>query len=300
VSNLKWYKGNLHTHSHGFKESPHSASNALKWYADHGYDFLCMTEHDHLVDYDFDRLLLIPGQEVGKAMKSQKGTVHINGFGITRTVEFVDAWDVLPTIQANVNAVIEAGGLASINHPNDRYSFDHREILQTPGARFVEIYNGGGTSKNNDGGPGRMSCEEIWDGVLSGGMVIWGIATDDAHTYDEDLPTRAYPGRGWVHLRAEELTVPAILAALNAGEFYASTGVTLSSLDWSQASISLEVSPVEGVTYTTTFSGRNGAVLATSDGARAAYAIKGNEGYVRATVRSSTGKKAWTQPVFLK
>ena len=43
----------------------------------------------------------------------------------------------------------------------------------------------------------------------------------------------------------------------------------------------------------------NGRVLSERIGTAAHYSIKGDEGYVRATVISSTGAKAWVQPVFL-
>jgi len=43
--------------------------------------------------------------------------------------------------------------------------------------------------------------------------------------------------------------------------------------------------------------GRGGRVLAEVAGASAHYEIRGDEGYVRATVTDSNGRRAWTQPV---
>jgi hypothetical protein len=65
-------------------------------------------------------------------------------------------------------------------------------------------------------------------------------------------------------------------------------------------SISLEIEQESDFIYTTTFSGKDGEVLAEEIGLTASYSIKGDEGYIRATVRSSSGGKAWTQPVFVK
>ena len=199
----RWYKGNLHTHTSLLGSTgPASPENVVRWYKQHGYDWLGITDHNVLTEYETDEMVMVRGQEVGKHMPSGNGPIHINGFGISRSVEFVDLEEKVPTMQANIDAVLAAGGMASLNHPNDRNSFTHEHVLQTTGASFIEVFNGGGPSKNNDGGNGRPSSEETWDGVLSGGQRLYGIATDDAHTYDEFRSDRANPGRGWVWVRA--------------------------------------------------------------------------------------------------
>lgn len=140
----------------------------------------------------------------------------------------------------------------------------------------------GNSSVNNLGGPGKPSCEEIWDGVLSSGRAIFGVATDDAHHYRDFTFARANPGRGWVVARATELTQEAIIEALATGDFYASTRVTLSDLDLSTESISLKIEQEGDFLYRTSFTGRNGVVLAETTDLEATYRPKGDEGYVRA------------------
>ena len=241
---------------------------------------------------------MIRGEEVGRAM-ANGGTVHVNGFGISRTVDFVDAGDVVSTMQASVDAVLDAGGIACLNHPNFRWGFNHEQIARVTGPLLMEVYNGGGLSKNNDGDSNRPSCEEIWDKVLTAGIQIYGIAADDAHIYDEFLPERANPGRGWVYVRASELTEESVLDALSTGEFYASTGVTLLELSTSLDSISLTIEPIGNQLFTTRFIGKDGIVLSEGSGLQASYTIQGDEGYLRARVLSSSGAKAWIQPLFL-
>ena len=65
-----------------------------------------------------------------------------------------------------------------------------------------------------------------FDAVHEGVAHEDGLATDDAHDHHGrgDVST---PGRGWVWVRAAELTPAAIITALRAGDFYASTGVRL-------------------------------------------------------------------------
>ena len=295
-----WYKGNLHTHTSLLGSTgPESPDNVVRWYAQHGYDWLSITDHNVLTEYETDELVMVRGQEVGKHMPSGNGPIHVNGFGITRTVEFIDLDEKVPTMQASIDNILAVGGMASLNHPNDRDSFLHEHVLQTAGASFIEVFNGGGPSKNNDGGNGRPSSEETWDGILSGGQRIYGIATDDAHTYDEFRPDRANPGRGWVCVRANSLTEETILSALKQGEFYASTGIELMHVTTTPSAVSFDIRERQGESYLTKFVGMDGRVLSEQLGPCPRYEISGDEGYVRASVTSSDGAKAWVQPVFL-
>ena len=199
-------------------------------------------------------------------------------------------------MQANVDAIVEAGGIASINHPNYGWAFDHREISRVEGASLLGVFNGH-PAVNLFGAPDKPSYEEIWDGVLSAGRVIFGVATDDSHNYHDFAPWLSNPGRGWVMVRADELTQEAIVDGLASGRFYATTGVTLTRLECSAENIVLEIDQDDFI-YTTRFTGKDGVMLAESTDPSAEYRAGGHEDYVRATVISSSGPRAWTQPVF--
>ena len=165
------------------------------------------------------------------------------------------------------------------------------------GASLLEVFNGH-PAVNLFGAPGKPSYEGIWDGVLSAGRVIFGVATDDSHNYHDFAPWLSNPGRGWVMVQADELTQEAIVDGLASGRFYASTGVTLTRLECSAESIVLEIDHEHDFIYTIRFTGKDGVVLAESTGPAAEYRADGHEEYVRATVISSSGPRAWTQPVF--
>ena len=51
--------------------------------------------------------------------------------------------------------------------------------------------------------------------------------------------------------------------------------------------------------YRIQFIGSGGRILQESEGAAAAYAVRGDEGYVRAKVIDSNGRMAWGQPEFI-
>ncbi len=303
MSGAQWYKGNIHTHtteSDG-DEDPHKV---VSWYRRHGYDFLVLSDHNHLtlLNYGggrrrFRKPLMVPGEEVSVRLNRGDTPIHINGVGISRVVEPIDAGGVVETLQANVDAIVEAGGIASINHPNYQWAFDHREISRVEGASLLEVFNGHPVA-NVYGAADKPSYEAIWDGVLTAGRVIFGVATDDSHNYHDFAPWLSNPGRGWVMVQADELTQDAIVDGLASGEFYASTGVTLTRLDCSAESIELEIEQERDFIYTTRFTGKDGELLAESTGTTAEYSAVGDETYIRATVVSSSGPRAWVQPVF--
>ena len=296
----RWFKGNLHTHT---TESDGDANpqQVVKWYKNHGYDFLVLSDHNHRTILDHDNqlgLVMIPGEEVSAKLLSGEIVVHINGIGITKVVEPVDAQNVVETIQANVDAVISAGGIAQINHPNTQWAIGHEDILQVNGLTLFEVYNGG-IGANNEGGIGKLSSEDMWDKILSAGHKIFGVATDDAHHYSDFNHTSANPGRGWVFIESENLSPEAILTSLSTGKFYFSTGVELNKLKLSSNVISLQIKQIRNYMYSTTLIGTDGIVLSQKDGVDILYECKGNEGYVRVAITSSYGTKAWTQPIFI-
>jgi hypothetical protein len=224
-----------------------------------------------------------------------------------------------------------------VNHPNFGWSLTAEDIAAVRGARFFEVYNGH-PLVNNRGDALRAGTERIWDVALTlrlsqGGDVLYGLATDDAHYYHETGPRAPNPGRGWVMVRADRLAPEALVAAMERGDFYASSGVAITEVRRKRGRIALRIRPERGVTYTTHFIGTRrgydpasepvrdsagrdltrryapevGAILATVPGTTPSYELAGDELYVRATVVSSKRKdnpvvageveRAWVQPL---
>ena len=294
-----WYKGNLHTHTTK-SDGDADPEVVVAWYKQHCYDFLVLSDHNHrtILDHETDGgPLMIPGEEVSVMILGGEVPIHLNGIGISRVVEPIDAGVVAETLQANMNAIIDAGGIAQINHPNLFWAFDDEDIARVRGASLLEVYNAHPYT-NSEGGLNKPSAENIWDRVLSTGQVIFGVATDDAHNYSDFTVDLANPGRGWVVVRASELSAEAIVKSLATGQFYFSTGVELAGLETSDETLSLEIAQHLDYVYHTRFIGKEGELLSECDGLVASYDIQGEEGYVRASIRSSYGTRAWTQPVF--
>ena len=148
--------------------------------------------------------------------------------------------------------------------------------------------------------PGFLSPTQIWDNVLSAGVPIFGVASDDSHHYHDFSPDMyKNPGRGWVMVEAEGLETDAVVEALASGKFYSSTGVFLGELRSSEDEVSLKIRRRRDALFLTRFIGKDGTVHGEQVGREVAYRPTGDEGYIRAHVTSSSGLQAWTQPVFL-
>ena len=171
------------------------------------------------------------------------------------------------------------------------------DMLAAKDLTHFEVYNGH-PGVNNPGGGGSISLEEMWDGLLTAGRRVYGIAVDDAHHFKKFGKEFSNPGHGWVWVRASALDDASIVAALERGDYYSSTGVKLRDLRIEGMEIALDIEHADWEKLTTYFIGDGGKVLAKSIDDRPRYRLTGSERFVRARVESSTGARAWTQPVF--
>lgn len=302
-SGCSWLKGNTHTHTtESDGDSPPEV--VARWYKDHGYDFLILSDHNvlldpatlaHLVDSTF---LLIPGEEVTTSF--DRRPVHVNGLNLRELVEPREGATLVSTIQANVDAVRGKDGIPHINHPNFGWAFGARELAQVENNRLLEIFNGH-PDVHNQGGGGYPGMEEVWDVLLTQGTRIYGIAVDDAHHFQGEFSRdRANPGRGWVAVQAPAREAGAIMAALEEGRFYASTGVVLEDVRVDASRMEIRIRPRGSFRFTTTFIGSGGRILKTVHGTEAAFELNAPEFYVRARVEDSGGAVAWVQPVWVE
>lgn len=303
---LRWYKGNTHTHTIN-SDGDSTPDEVVRWYRERGYNFLVLSDHNYLTEVEglnavfgaANKFIVIKGEEVSD--KFQEKPIHLNGLNIKQVVEPQRGDSVASVIQNNVNAIRKVEGVPHVNHPNFHWAIGANDLKTIKNLRLFEVYNGH-PQVNNLGGGGMPGLEAIWDDILSAGMVLYGIAVDDAHNFKTPGDkTKSTPGHGWVMVRAASLGAGEILRALEQGDFYASTGVTLSDYSASGSEIKIDIAEESRSQskYTVQFIGRWGKILKEVTTNPAVYAFKGDEFYVRAKVIESNGKVAWTQPVFL-
>jgi hypothetical protein len=192
-----------------------------------------------------------------------------------------------------------SGAFSVLDHPNWRWGYGVEEIASVPNAHAFEVYNGAPTC-NNHGDSEHPSTDVLWDSLLSRGVRLFGVASDDAHDYSVVNPTYAEPPfTGWICVRAENLTKQAILESLFRGDFYSSNHPVITSMSWTRERLEIQIQEIDQIRYTTTFIGKHGKILQRVCGANALYVPIGNEGYIRAVVSDTDGHKAWMQPLFL-
>ena len=327
---LNWYRGNTHTHTNN-SDGDASPDAVVRWYKDHGYQFLFITDHEYVTDAAplnalfgaTERFLVLPGQEITQwGADPARSAAHVNSLFTTKVIWPVGtrkcvgsgcgatadaSVPLADTFRINIDAVLAAKGIAQVNHPNYRWSVKPEDLFDIPDGTLFEVWNGIGEIHNlggtDDKGDTRPSAEGYWDILLTRGKIVWGVGSDDSHEYGPAADANgSAPGQAWIMVHAPELSSKAIEAAIRNGEFYASTGVTLANIvaDSTQLSIEIRQPPRSQYPprYVTRFIGSGGKVLLEVAGTKPTYQIKGDEGYIRASIMSSNGKRAWTQPVF--
>jgi hypothetical protein len=280
------------------------------------------------------KFILMQAEEITDRVMGKP--VHMNATNIKQLILPVGGATVREAISNNLRAVEEQAErtgrpiLVHVNHPNYGYAIRAEDLAAVANERFVEVYNGH-PGVNHLGDATQPGMERMWD--LANTIRIQqlatppllGLATDDCHEYFGRPGSR--PGRGWIMVRARFLTPEKLLAAIYAGDFYASSGVTLDDVQFNgeQQKLSIRIAAESDVIYKTDFigtvlsnpnspaSGNDpqrdpiGQVLKTVTGTEAEYQLQGNELYVRAVITASAPaadpsfedqkKQAWTQPV---
>jgi hypothetical protein len=334
----QWYRCNTHTHTTARPNSDANGTPAfvVDWYKSHGYQCVVITDHEYLTDVDsLNRaqapgpgeaappFLVIRGQEITQIVQDPSHPdgarhAHVNGINVARAIMPVgyparpQGIPLAETYARNMAAIYDAGGMPQVNHPNLFWSVRLDDLLPMTRPFLLEIWNAFPSSNNlggtDDAGVVSPSTEGLWDGLLSRGKIVWGVASDDVHDYykldDRESPT---PGKAWIVLQAASLTLDNIMDALRNGRFYASTGIVLDSYRADSHAIAMTFVPPTNwnshlklrTRYVTRFIGANGRLLAEVPGLSSTYRFKGDEQYVRAAIVDSDGRRAWTQPVFL-
>jgi hypothetical protein len=157
-----------------------------------------------------------------------------------------------------------------------------------------------------------MGHEKIWDVANTLRIAefkappLYGVGTDDSHRYHGE---ENGPGRGWVMVRASKLDPAEIVKAMKAGDFYASSGVTLDDVSFKDGELRIRIPPVADDLHPPRllYSDDIGKTLATIEGEEVVWKPSGKELYFRAVITSSKpyanpsfeGQKemAWTQPM---
>lgn len=289
------------------------------------------------------KFLLVQAEEISANYK--KSPIHMNAINLAEVIKPIEGESYAAVMRANLKAVEEQEKrlgrpmMVHINHPNFQWALTAEVLAEVVEDRFFEIYNGH-PGIRWEGDELHPSYEQIWDITSTLRIAkmkappLYGLGTDDSHHYHGE---ESSPGRGFVMVRAKELTPDALVNAMKAGDFYASSGVILEEVGMKDGALSIRIKGEPGVTYTTkivgtakgydastrevtipkdakdphptrlAYSSDVGKTFAEIQGTEINWKPTGTELYFRASITSSKphpnpsfeGQKemAWTQPM---
>jgi hypothetical protein len=294
----------------------------LAFYSSRNYDFVALTDHNRITLASApDGLLLVPGAELTQnsahceppPATGFRCLFHTSALfvdpardparGERLTIPFRSSR--LAAYQSQLEIAVELGGIAVVNHPLFHFAANAKLLraLAARGLFLVELFNASLDRQHPRGrAAAERRAEQLWDELLSSGVLLYGLAADDAHHFSDVGERRrtgkfAYEGdRGWIMVRAEK-NLPAIEQALASGDFYATTGIELAELERGAHRLRVRITADASAGHRIRFIGDRGRELAVVSGLEASYELSGSDSYVRAVAEGPGETKAWIQPI---
>ncbi len=322
IASAIWLKGSTHVHAAPSGDSSTPIPEVIRWYETRGYDFIALTDHNRISEIDpatstagspavraSERgLIVLAGAELTHnptgclpaTDPSDKCRIHVNLLGPTRRPGAKIEWAPHATRSradkylAALEQRAQLDGVLQINHPNWFWGLTPELLVLLAGRGFplLEIHNVQFAAWNA-GDATHPSTEALWDSALATGATVWGVASDDAHDYS-GRPGAVYPAGGaWIMVRSEREPA-AIVEAIAAGRFYASTGVVLARAEVEGDALVVEVAAGE-VGHHVIDIIENGKPVERVEGRVTRRPVPAR-GYVRAVVSRDDGAHAWVQP----
>ena len=293
----EWLRAALHTHT--TNSDGELAPRALAGhYGRAGYDVVALTDHWHRSEAPpSDGLVVLPGVELNCTLPGDRDG-HVLGIGIDRDPTELEG--ERRDLAETGDWIVSVGGVAYLAHP---YWTGARpgEIELPPSVTGIEVFNAGCELE-----VGRGLSSVHWDELLEDGRPCPALVTDDSHHpgFDSD--------HAWTWIRGER-TAESVLDALRAGRFYGSAGPVIDDVEVKGEEVVVRCSPARTVTLltgrtsgTAVNAGRLGYrygadVLETTPDdliVAARLDLPGNAPFARIEVVDTSGRRAWTNPVW--
>ncbi len=284
----EWFKGNLHLHTTG-SDGKVTPQEAITSYAAHGYDFLAITDHRQVTEIDgldHKGMLMIPGIEMDGGQTDLNGSYHMVAMGAKGPMSYDSGWSAQELIDyGNENAEF-----VFIAHPY-WLSLTLADMIDLEGYIGLEVYN---TTCHY--GVGRGDSGPHWDDLLARGKRLYGFGVDDAHF--------GYPDAwvGYTMVKAEKCEYDDIIAAMKAGNFYASNGPTISNLQCDGNKMLVECSPCWEIRVVCPLPGRGTTTYRSGHKppfTEVEFEIREGTDPIRIECIDEVGNKAWSNPMWL-
>lgn len=324
--NQRFYKANMHCHSN-LSDGKLTPEELKDLYKGNGYSILAITDHDsirkhsYLDDEDFLTItsteITIRERNVSTSVDRHMKVCHFNLYALDQDNEYnvcyysaEDKYSPKERVEAilkenggdykrvygaePINEIIriavEKGFLVCYNHPIwslENYSqYSKYENLWA-----VEIFN----TSSNVGGLFEYN-QNVFDDFLRMGKKLFPIAADDNH----NASTISDSFGGFIMVDCEKLCYSDVMKALQAGDFYASTGPLINKVSVNGNKVYVNCSDAKFISVTT--GGRRAdRVMAPKDGyvTQAEFEIKPDDTYFRLHIVDEYGRRANTPAYFL-
>ena len=283
---MKFYKANFHCHTTE-SDGKLTPAEAVAFYEAAGYDILAVTDHRKVTEAVSDRMLMIPGIEIDYSLPGQ--SVHILGLGMEK--EITGRWDRNGTPQEGIDLIRSLGGIAMLAHP--AWSLNTPAFMRSlRGLSGAEIWNSVSTLPlNGDRADSSSLLDVTW---ASGGELLPLFANDDSHPYKDEAGVAA------TMVQAEALNAEAVMAALRAGRFYATTGPEIRQVEICGGEVFVRCSPAESVIFYSDSPWAYGRAVIRPGMTECSYRIQEHDSFIRVEVRDAAGRKAWTSPAGIR
>lgn len=289
----RFWKGNIHTHSTA-SDGVRTPEAVCATYREAGYDFLALTDH-FTAKYGFPIVdtrsfrtpgfTTILGAELHAPATSLGETWHILAVGLPDDFAPFHPGETGAALAARA---VAAGAFVAIPHPG-WYALTAEDAATLPGAHAVEVYNH--TSQlRTERGDGVYLADQL----LAGGRRIGLIAVDDAHFACMDA------FGGWLMVKAESNAPGALLGALKAGRYYATQGPLIHDVAWEADEVEVTCTAAASVMVLGRGSRAAQSVVAGQTRVRLPHAALKAGGFARIVVADSSGRRAWSNPVFFE
>jgi len=294
-------KGALHCHTTR-SDGAGTPQEVIRLHHENGYQFMALTDHNVLNHLNFcpnvpmtmlsgiERDIRLPGRAQDKPH-----TVHVVGLGVPNDPA-APGQDVHPPHAGSAENGADAQPMIDEMHrwhmktiyAHPEWSgTTYRDFGSLRGNMAMEIWNTGCVLENN-----LDANAAYWDEALDDGQQLWGVATDDGHPL-------AHHCKGWVMVAADN-DPASILEALEKGEFYSSCGPDIYDFYIEDGMAHIECSPAASVHF---ISLRYPLpCLRSPDGSLTHACCRLPEGlrYIRICITDLEGRRAWTNPIFLR
>lgn len=287
----RFWKGNLHGHSTG-SDGKLSASEACAAYRAAGYDFTCVTDHfretygypvTDTAPFRDATFTTIIGAELHAPSTSRGVEWHILAVGLPLDFARPAAGETGPELARRARA---AGAFVAIPHPH-WYQLQPEDGEALDAAHAVEVLNHT-SAVHADRGDGLV----FYDTMLSRGHRLGAIAVDDSHWKNGDA------FGAWVMVKAPDLTPDALLAALHAGHYYASEGPEIHDIRRDGNALALHCTAARSIVLVGPVS-QSAQVHGRSLTHATLPLDRFAGGWCRAVVTDATGRRAWSNPLWL-